>query len=569
MYILPFDPSGKRRSPFRGDVGFLRRFSYSPASDKLFYEHRVWQVFERGVDAVRRAKEETNRLIGARYNEPNFVLADVPASRFHEIAGEATLDYCFTDPPYSNEIRFLGLSTLWAAWLGMEISDRDRRAELLIDPSQGKTRGQFEQEFAASVASIARSLKDERWLTLVYKHRDLTLWQSIKEACESSGLCYVNAIWQNVSIPSTRQNESPNINPKGDMYLNFRKMPRRRFEMVYGRADVLTLPTRANYLEHEVERLIVSYLGADIELITSHVVQQVLDSRAFRNENNPLAVTQDLQQVLASKRFTTWRAPGGAMQWVLAPGIVPDVTLDPTDRARYHVFNVLRERESATEGEVAQYVLTQMANESTREPVRATVPLLLQGVGQLVSPRRWRFDVKRVSSYKQLRLFFRTSLADELRERLEAQAHQGAIEAIRPNLEELILLRDRLEAANTKNVEFKEQFDHLMGIILTILSRLKSKFGDQIERVVAIGDWAFEGIDLRNLPYDDVILSIVLRSNERPFALYTELARDVFSGLEDDDIVVQFQLQTRLEWDRAQGIRPSPVETGVALLDRS
>src|SRR5437588_2505502 len=63
MYILPFD-KGKRRSAYRGDAGFLRRFSYSPASSHLFYENRVWPTVEHTFSAVFDAKEETNRLIG-------------------------------------------------------------------------------------------------------------------------------------------------------------------------------------------------------------------------------------------------------------------------------------------------------------------------------------------------------------------------------------------------------------------------------------------------------------------------------------------------------------------------
>ncbi len=56
MYILPFD-KGKRRSPYRGDVGFLRRFSYSPASAHLFYENRIWPTVEHIFPAVYKAKE--------------------------------------------------------------------------------------------------------------------------------------------------------------------------------------------------------------------------------------------------------------------------------------------------------------------------------------------------------------------------------------------------------------------------------------------------------------------------------------------------------------------------------
>jgi len=559
-------------SQYRGNANFLRRFSYSLASDKVFHEHRVWPVFERRVAAVREAKSETNRLIGGRYSAQNFVLADVPAARIHEVIGEGALDYCFTDPPYSNDIRFLDLSTLWAAWLGMRITDEDRQAELLIDPKQGKTRERFEQDFAASVESIARALKDERWFTLVYTHRDLSLWQTIVAACEASGLRFVNAIWQDVGIPSTRQIESPGVNPKGDMYLNFRKMAPRRFEALYRLPQPLALPTRANYLEHEVERLIVAYLGANIELITSGVIQQALNSRAFRDDNeNASEVRDDLQQVLKGPRFATWQPPSGKALWVMASQTALDPALEAVDRARYAAFEFLRDRDEVTIGEVTQYLLTRLATDPNREPVPVDVPGLLRSIAQPIGPHRWRFDPLRVTAYKQLRLFFRPSQADTLRERLERR-HPQDERPLQPDLEGFALLRDRLREANRDNRGFDAQYGQLLTVLQTVLLRLTTDFDEQIEQVLASGDWASEGIDLRNLPYDDVVLDIVLHGDERPFTLYVRLAETVFTDLHDEDVLVQFELKTLPEWRRALTLaraRGREEDLGIPLLSRA
>jgi len=186
---------------------------------------------------VRKAKAETNLLIGQYYSPATFSLASVPASCIHEVTGADAVDYCFTDPPYSNQIKFLDLSVLWAAWLGLEITEEARDAELLIGGARAKAPEQFRREFADSMRSIAIALKNDRWFTLVYKDRNLGLWQSIVDACESNGLRYVSAVWQTVGIRSTRQIENPNISPQGDMYLNFRKMaPDRFFAILWSRA---------------------------------------------------------------------------------------------------------------------------------------------------------------------------------------------------------------------------------------------------------------------------------------------------------------------------------------------
>ena len=570
-YILPFD-KGKRRSPYRGDAGFLRRFSYSPASSHLFYENPVWPTVEYTFSSVYDAKEETNRLIGERYNPANFTLVELPASRIHEVTGEGRIDYCFTDPPYSNDIYFLDLSTLWAAWLEMKITPEVRKTELIIGGTQNKNRNQFEREFAASVESISRALKPDRWFTLVYKHKDLSLWQTIVAACEDSGLHYVNAVWQDVKIRSTRQIENPNINPQGDMYLNFRKMPPKRFEFIYGQAPVLELPTRTNYVEHEIERLIVAYLGADIELITSGVIQQVLDSRAFQNyRENPIGVTEDIQKVLKRPKFITWQTEGATAFWVMAPGVVLDSSLDAVDRTRYYIFELLREKSEVTEGAVRQHLLTRLSKERDLEPIFSDMTAMLRSVAQEVAPHAWRFDSKKVTAYKQLRLLFKPSRADKIREWIENREVESDRRPLRVNPEGFALLGDLLKEANGNNTHFETQYSRLRDVLQIVLWRLESHFGEQIERVMAIGDWARYGIDLRILPYDDVVIQIVLRSSERPFKLYQQIAQVAFADLNDEDILVQFRLVTLPEWQHAESLAKANGREevlGITLLGR-
>jgi len=552
MYALPFE-KGRQRSPYRGNASFLRRFSYAPASEHLFYENQVWPTVEHVYPAVVRAKEETNRLIGSWYSFTNFTLTDLPASRIHEITGEGTVDYVFTDPPYSNRIFFLDLSTFWAAWLGMEITIEAREQELIIGGIEKKSRRQFESEFAQSIESIARALKQDRWFTLVYKHKDLSLWQTIVAACEDSGLHYVNALWQNLTIRSTRQIESPNINPQGDMYLNFRKMSSSKFVSIYGQTPVLDLPTRSNYVEHEIERIIVAYLGADIELITAGVVQQVLDSRAFQNyRENSAGVTEDIEKVLRGARFIHWQPDDKVVQWLMAPETTLDSSLDEVDRIRYYIFDLLRKEDKVTEGKVSQYLLTRMSTEHDLEPLHPDVTALLRTVGREIDPHVWQFEPKKVLDYKQLRLLFRPSRADEIRDWIEHKQTRHGKKPLRINPEGFALLSDLLSEANEDNSHFEEQYRRLQDVLQTIFERLEMRFGELVERVVGIGDWTHFGIDLRNLPFEDVIIQIVLNSSERPFRLYQQIAEEVFSDLHDEDIHVQFRLMTLEEWQHAE-----------------
>jgi hypothetical protein len=133
-------------------------------------------------------------------------------------------------------------------------------------------------------------------------------------------------------------------------------------------------------------------------------------------------------------------------------------------------------------------------------------------------------------------------------------------------------LRDRLREANAANPQFELQHQRLVALIQTVFRSLESEFGDQIELVVADGDWARYGIDLRNLPFDDVVLLIVVRGRERPFSLYWDIADRVFADLHDDDVILQFRLATKEEWEtdlasaRQRGVSDA---LGIPLLARA
>lgn len=571
-YSLPAATEGKsRRSPYRGNAGFLRRFSFSLAKEELFYELDVWPTFERTFANVVEAKNETNELINGWYSPNNCMLGQVPASRIHELSGDSTVDYFFNDPPYSNEIHFVDLSVLWAAWLGLEVTEETRQIELMLGGSQNKDQDQFEKEFTAAMESVSRALKPDRWATLVYKHRDLGLWQNIVAACERVGLRYVNSVWQEIKIVSTRQVENPNINPKGDMYLNFRKMSSQKFFQIYPSAAVVELPSLPTYVAREIERLIVSYLGADIKLLTASVVQRILDSRAFRSySDNPQHLPQDIQKVLNTGNFVTWSPAQGCTVWLLRPGQTVDPSLPAIDRARYIAFEFLHEKKEATTGEIRTHLLSRFAQSPGADVKQIDIESLLHSIARQTKAHHWSFEPSRVINYQQLRLFFHRSKADELFQQIEHRAEVPR--PLRPNYEGITRLLQRLEEVNKDNKHFKSQSTQLLNVLDTMLHRLTSYRGELVEEVRTLGSWAIEGIDLRNMPFEEVLVQVILNSDARPFELYQEISENAFVGLDDDEILLRFHLVTLPEWKQLQHISSVTRDDsllGIPLLDRS
>ncbi|MGH2353801.1 MAG: hypothetical protein ACRDI2_06410 [Chloroflexota bacterium] len=111
-----------------------------------------------------------------------------------------------------------------------------------------------------------------------------------------------------------------------------------------------------------------------------------------------------------------------------------------------------------------------------------------------------------------------------------------------------------------------------MDVLELVLRRLERGFGEAIERVLAVGEWAREGIDLRSLPYEEVVIQIVLRGDERPLSLYWQIADQAFAELADEDILVQFTLETLPEWQHAATLARMEGQDdllGVQLLTRA
>ncbi len=533
-YNLPTN----RGSVYGGDSNIFRRYSYSFA--KQFHEHTVWDNFGRAFKNVLAAKKETNALIGMRYAR-DFQLANTSVSQIHEVTGEERVDYFFADPPYGNDINFVDLSTLWNAWLDLEISEEIRQKELIERPKE-KNRQQFISEFSDAISSISKALKNERWFTLVYKHRDLTLWGAIINACEENNLEYINAVWQKVNIPTTRQLENPNFNPSGDMYLNFRKLSRKS----YPKPNTVDIPNFLNYVEKDTERIIVSYLGADIELLYSSLVRNFLNSRlSILFEENTRKLNGFLKQCLELPKFQVWKAANEPEQWILKYDYKIDDSILSADRIRYYLFDYFLQNKEKSEGDINTYLLTVAAQQNIRVPTDFDVRKLLPQVAEEIQPRFWSFSSDRVTKYKQLRLFFEPSRADSI---LEAYAHASLREAyLQPDFDGLFNLYTKLVDSNKDNREFNSQYNSLFRSIKEIANKLDAYFAEQVISIVAYGEWVNLGIDLRDYETEEIVVGIVLNTEEASYKMHKLVSEKVFLNL-DDDFLIQFNLIAYSDW---------------------
>lgn len=127
---------------------------------------------------------------------------------------------------------------------------------------------------------------------------------------------------------------------------------------------------------------------------------------------------------------------------------------------------------------------------------------------------------------------------------------------LRLNHAGLDLIRRRLDDANRTNPDFTAQRDRLLGAVMEALNGLLLHLAPEIERVLARGDWALEGIDLRTLPdAEDVQLEIIHRADRLDFEFGVRVSRRVWSSINrtyGTEFLLQFTLLPLPLWQRAR-----------------
>jgi len=396
MYSSP-----KGRLPSRGQAGlFLHKKYWLPRKPTF---QNVWDVFHRRFRRVWLAKEETNRLVGSFFEEGNtFRIYKHSATHLDELLPEESVDYVFTDPPYGGNIAYLDLSTMWNAWLGFPVSNEDREEELIEGGSLAKSKRQYLESLTSALEQIARVLKPERWLSLVFAHKDLAFWSTIMSSCDEAGLRYINAVPQPTTLPSFTKIANPLTTLSGEMIVNFRKIDFKNYIMTYRKQDLaeslMRFPGLHTFLKNETERLIAAYLGATTEQIYFQLSSKLLDfftqHKAVDELDRTITDIGDLSSFLTEH----FRKTDGS--WLLKKGakLGPHVPL--RDQLRYYVYEVLLDRGPAGASIDAIYreVLPRVSDSGDR--IRVDI---LDVLDTLASQKgtRWVLDEERAT---QLRL---------------------------------------------------------------------------------------------------------------------------------------------------------------------
>jgi DNA modification methylase/DNA-directed RNA polymerase subunit RPC12/RpoP len=135
-----------------------------------------------------------------------------------------SIDYIFTDPPYSNKVPFGEFNFLYETWLRMDLSWKSPE-ELIQNEKLGKTAIQWSLMITKAACEMFRVLKPGRWVSLCYHDAAEGSWEMLQDAFTIAGFIPDNsakAISIEVRNKSFKQRTTTNVQ-KRDLVINFRK----------------------------------------------------------------------------------------------------------------------------------------------------------------------------------------------------------------------------------------------------------------------------------------------------------------------------------------------------------
>lgn len=185
-----------------------------------YIDENVWYRFEERVKNVLTAKKSIHkRLIDWKIDDlGKFKIYNKSATSMIDIK-DNSVDYIITDPPYGDAIQYSELSFIWNCWLGKEFVIKN---EIIINPKQNKGIDEYSNLMKLFINEVHRVLKVNKYFTLCFQNKDISVWFSIADIMRKSGFQIEDiSVYDTLGTPYNKNWSK--FSPKSDFYITFIK----------------------------------------------------------------------------------------------------------------------------------------------------------------------------------------------------------------------------------------------------------------------------------------------------------------------------------------------------------
>jgi len=217
--------SAEGRAASRGGSSIFSIYRYKIAQEPV--ELPAWETFEERAHNVIAAKREIDTAIRLKSTTGGWFGSFQARNQDIEELGrelKGQVDYIFTDPPYGGHISYIDLSILWDNWLGLTPTQEVSRKEIIVGGELHHTEEEYIQRLRNSIHACIAMLKNERWLSIVFQHWNVTYFEAILSTAAESGAELKAAVSQ-VGDPIWSMHKKKNRESvlAGEMILTFCK----------------------------------------------------------------------------------------------------------------------------------------------------------------------------------------------------------------------------------------------------------------------------------------------------------------------------------------------------------
>ena len=291
-----------------------------------------------------------------------------------------SVDYIYTDPPYGKKIPYLDLSTMWNAWLDLDVTEEDYKLEAIEGGENHKTKNEYNSLIAKSIKEMYRVLKYDRWMSFVFAHKDPEFWHLIIDTAESCGFEYIGAVPQKNGQTSFKKRQHPFTVLSGQLIINFRKVknPKAILKAHLG-MDI------AEIVMQTIEGIIAKHDGATLEQINDELIIKGL-------ELGFLDLLKKEYTDLTPLLIENFDYNGDAETFSLKMDSRFKTHVDEKLRIRYYLLSYLRRMER--EGKYSHFddivlsIIPLLKNGST--PENQTILSVLEDIAEHVGEGRWK-----------------------------------------------------------------------------------------------------------------------------------------------------------------------------------
>ena len=352
-----------------------------------YYRYRI-APHPREIDMMKYLEIRFQKIVQAK-KEIEYFINEKTVSNIQIVQGSASnlkfipresVDYIYTDPPYGKKIPYLDLSTMWNAWLDLDVTEEDYKQEAIEGGEHKKSKDEYNELIAQSIKEMYRVLKHDRWLSFVFAHKDPEFWHLIIDTAESCGFEYIGAVPQKNGQTSFKKRQNPFTVLSGQLIINFRKVknPKAILKANLG-MDI------AEIVIQTIEGIIAKNNGATLEQINDELIIKGLELgfldllKKEYTDLTPILLDNfdydEATEFFSIKKDTKFKTH-----------------IDVRLRIRYYLLSYLRrmerEKKIPTFDEIILYILPLLKNGTT--PENQTVLNVLEDIAEHVGQDSWR-----------------------------------------------------------------------------------------------------------------------------------------------------------------------------------